>query len=448
MQRGETKMIRILSVSPNSPAARAGIQSGDFLVSINGDPVIDDIDYQALIQHAHLEVTLSDENGMTRNVSVAKSSWEPLGIRLDESIAMKPRHCRNHCVFCFIDQMPPGMRKTLYVKDDDWRLSLMMGNYVTLTNVDEQEFVRILKRHASPLYISVHATDGDTRIRMLRNPGAGNILERLTVLKNHGIQFHTQIVLCPGYNDGDILTKTIDDLASLWPATLSVAIVPIGVTRYRDGLECIPTVDPAMASELIKSISAYQVIFKQKFGTRFVFLSDEFYCLCGQDIPEEDEYEDYPQIENGVGMIRQFKEECKAAYFDVKKANEYRDAERITKVIIPTGVSVQPHIQEIADNYTPPWLRVEVVPVKNRFFGDTITVTGLIVGRDLVDTLKERDFDRVLISESMLRENSEIFLDDMTLAQVREEIGKPITVVENNGESFIRALYTTEDEND
>jgi NifB/MoaA-like Fe-S oxidoreductase len=170
--------------------------------------------------------------------------------------------------------------------------------------------------------------------------------------------------------------------------------------------------------------------------------------FCCQDIPEEDEYEDYPQIENGVGMIRQFKEECRAAYFDVEKANEYRDAERIIKVIIPTGVSVQPHIQEIADNYAPPWLRVEVVPVKNRFFGDTITVTGLIVGRDLVDTLKERDFDRVLISESMLRENSEIFLDDMTLAQVREEIGKPITVVENNGESFIRALYTTEDEND
>ena len=442
-------LIRILSVNPSSPAAGAGIKPGEFLVSINGEQVIDEIDYQDLIQHAHLEVTLSSPQGITRCVSIAKSAWEPLGIRLDESVAMKPRHCRNHCIFCFIDQMPPGMRKTLYVKDDDWRLSLMMGNYVTLTNVDDKEFVRILRRKASPLYISVHATDGDVRIRMLRNPNAGNILERLITLKNHGIQFHTQIVLCPGYNDGEVLRKTLEDLAALWPAALSVAIVPIGVTKFREKLERIPTVDPDLASKLIKTITDYQKRFRKEFGTRFVFLSDEFYCISGQVIPKEETYEDYPQIENGVGMIRLFEEECAEAFDEIR--TKHPDPEYVpqkTKMIIPTGVSVMPHIQKLAQMYAPPWVETEVVPVKNKFFGETITVTGLIVGRDLIETLRNRQFDRVLISESMLRENSDMFLDDISLEQVRNAIGKPVIIVENKGESFIKALYMTEDDHE
>ena len=442
---GET-LISILSVNPSSPAAGAGIQPGEKLVSINGEPVIDEIDYQDLIQHPHLEVVLSDPEGKTRRVSVAKSRWEPLGLQLDESIAMKPRHCRNHCVFCFIDQMPPGMRKTLYVKDDDWRLSLMMGNYVTLTNVDNEEFVRILRRKVSPLYISVHATDSSVRIRMLRNPNAGNILERLTALKNHGIQFHAQIVLCPGYNDGDILLKTITNLSALWPAALSVAVVPIGITKYRGKLAQIPTVDPDTASELIDIIDGYQKRFLRDFGTRFVFLSDEFYCICGKELPVEAAYEDYPQIENGVGMIRQFEEECAAAFADIYGLNRVSEGVHTRiRIVIPTGVSVAPHIQKLTEMYAPSWVQTEVIPVRNSFFGDTITVTGLIVGQDLVCALQGRTFDRVLISESMLRENTESFLDDMTLDQVRKFVGKPVTVVKNNGESFIRALYMTED---
>lgn len=444
-RRWET-VIRILSVHPSSPASGAGIRPGEYLVSINGEQVIDEIDYQALIQHPHLEVELSDEDGNQRSVTVAKSSWEPLGIQLDQSVSMKPRHCRNHCVFCFIDQMPPGMRKTLYVKDDDWRLSLMMGNYVTLTNVDDEEFVRILRRKASPLYISVHATDGAVRTRMLRNPNAGNILERLTALKNHGLQFHAQVVLCPGYNDGEILRKTINDLAALWPAALSVAIVPIGVTKYREKLEQIPTVNPESASMLIDMIEEYQQQFVRDFGTRFVFLSDEFYCLCGRELPEEEVYEDYPQLENGVGMIRQFEEECAEAYEEIRAQSETDvKAHTQTKIIIPTGVSVMPHIRELTEKYAPPWVRAEVIPVRNSFFGDTITVTGLIVGQDLLRALENKTFDRVLISESMLRENTDCFLDDMTLSQVREAVGKPVIVVENRGESFIRALYMTEE---
>ena len=437
-------MIKILSVFPSSPAARAGILSGDSIVSINGEPVIDEIDFQDLIQHTHLEIDLADPDGKARHVTVAKSVWEPLGLQLDETVAMKPRHCRNHCVFCFIDQMPPGMRKSLYVKDDDWRLSLMMGNFVTLTNVDDDEFVRILRRKASPLYISVHATDGEVRKKMLRNPNAGNILERLTALRNHGLQFHAQIVLCPGYNDGDTLVKTINDLVSLWPSALSAAIVPIGVTRFREKLEKIPLIDANYAADMIRSVEEYQNRFMERIGTRFVYLSDEFYCLCGKELPDEVRYEDYPQIENGVGMIRKFEEECAEAYQELDPVFR-KTVHSPLKLIIPTGVSVQPYIEKICRLYAPESISVDVIPVKNRFFGETITVTGLIVGQDLISALHGRIFDEVLISESMLRENSQCFLDDMTLEEVREKIGKPVRIVANNGESLIRALYHMEE---
>jgi len=440
-------MIRVLSVAPSSPAAGAGIHAGDSILSINGESVIDEIDYQALIVHPHLEILLSDANGEERSVTVAKSRFDSLGLVLDETVIMKPRHCRNHCVFCFIDQMPPGMRKSLYVKDDDWRLSLMMGNYVTLTNVDDEEFVRILKRRASPLYISVHATDGEVRSRMLRNPNAGNILERLTALKNHGLQFHAQIVLCPGYNDGDVLKKSLEDLAALWPSALSVAIVPIGMTRYREKLVQIPCVDPEMADRLISEISRFQEKCLDRFGTRFAFLSDEFYCIAGQDLPEEEIYEDYPQLENGVGMIRRFADECEEAFQELQVSKMIRPSHPV-RLLIPTGVSVTPHIRSLCDRYAPDWVHAEVVPVANRFFGETITVTGLIVGRDLLKTVEGKDFDAVLISASMLRENSECFLDDLTLEEVRRKIGKPVRIVENTGESFIRALYLLEDDHE
>ncbi len=433
-----------MSVASSSPAAGAGIRPGESIVSINGEPVLDEIDYQALIVHPHLEISVMGKDGTTRSVTVAKSRWESLGLVLDETVVMKPRSCRNHCVFCFIDQMPPGMRRSLYVKDDDWRLSLMMGNYVTLTNVDDEEFVRILRRRASPLYISVHATDGDVRCRMLRNPNAGNILDRLTALKNHGLQFHAQIVLCPGYNDGDVLKKTLDDLASLWPSALSVAIVPIGMTRYREKLVRIPCVDREMAEHLITEMEKFQERCLSDFGTRFAFLSDEFYCICGREMPDEEIYEGYPQIENGVGLIRQFEDECEEAYRELS-GQSVSGPSRTVRLVIPTGVSVAAHIEKLCARYAPDYVHTEVVPVINRFFGESITVTGLIVGRDLMDALKDKEYDAVLISESMLRENTECFLDDMTLEDVRNKIGKPVRIVENKGDSFIRALYLLED---
>ncbi len=438
-------MIRILSVAPSSPASGAGIRPGESIVSINGEPVLDEIDYQALITHPHLEIEISGENDVVRSVTIAKSRWESLGIVLDETVAMKPRHCCNHCIFCFVDQMPPGMRSSLYVKDDDWRLSLMMGNYVTLTNVDDAEFIRILRRKASPLYISVHATDPVIRCKMLRNPLAGNILERLTALKNHGLQFHAQIVLCPGYNDGEVLKRTLEDLAGLWPSALSVAIVPFGMTRYRDHLTQIPCVDKRTAEHLIQEMKVFQDQCLEKFGTRFAFLSDEFYCICGYDLPEKETYEDYPQIENGVGMICMLEEECDAAYRELLEQHIPGPAQLI-RLAIPTGVSAAPHIEKLCTKYAPENVRTEVIPVSNTFFGQSITVTGLIVGQDLLRALDHKDYDAVLISESMLRENTDCFLDNMTLQEVSRIAGKPFRVVRNNGDSFIRALYQLEDD--
>ena len=409
---------------------------------INGEPVMDEIDYQALSAVSRLSLVIADSSGKTRDVFIYKSSWEALGLCLDETTAMKPRHCRNHCLFCFVDQLPGGMRETLYVKDDDWRLSLMMGNYVTLTNVDDAEFSRILKRKASPLFISIHATDPDVRIRLLRNPNAGNILERMKMLRDHGIQFHGQIVLCPGLNDGDVLRKTIEDTAALFPSACSLAIVPIGLTCHRSSLTPMNPVTPDSAANVIRLSEMYQQRFLHDFGCRFVYPSDEFYCISGLPLPPDEEYEDYPQIENGVGMLRLLEKECEESAGDLPAPACSEINPR--HLIIPTGVSARPFIQRLADRYAPPGTEVEVIAVPNHFFGETITVTGLIVGRDLLAALKGHRFDRVLISETMLRERTDRFLDDMTLEDIRKAVGVPVTVVPNNGEAFIRALRDSE----
>ncbi len=428
--------IRILSVVPGSPADRAGIAPDDIIERINHEEVLDEIDYQALTSVSRIRMELKAGDGTPRTILLHKKSWEPLGVCLDETVQLQPRHCRNHCVFCFIDQMPPGMRETLYVKDDDWRLSLMMGNYVTLTNVDDREFQRLLKRRASPLYISVHATDPDVRIRMLRNPHAGNLLDRLRILKEHGLKFHSQIVLCPGINDGRILEQTLHDLVSLYPSAQSVAVVPIGLTRFREGLAPMHSVTPADAESLLDQLAPWQAYCLKTFQTRFVYASDEFYCISGRPLPENEDYEDYQQIENGVGMLRKFRQECEEAAEEL--GEPVPTASR--RILIPTGVSAFPLIRELALRYAPPGTEVTVLPVTNRYFGESITVTGLIVGRDLLDAVAGISCDLMLLSETMLREKTDRFLDDMTLTSLQEQSGIPVRVVENRGYAFVRAL--------
>jgi len=433
--------IKILNVLPGSPASRAGICSGDSIVRMNSEEIIDEIDYQALCASSRIHMELISEVGKPYECSIIKNDWEPLGVTLDEKTQLKPRQCRNHCQFCFIDQMPPGMRKSLYVKDDDWRLSLIMGNYITMTNISDQEFTRILIRRASPLYISVHATDPSVRYSLMKNPQAEKLMNRLFQLKAHGLQFHAQIVLCPGLNDGEILKKSIRDLRSLYPSALSMAVVPVGLTRYREGLAELQSFDSLMAEETLDLIDSFQQQYLAEIGTRFVFASDEFYCITGRPIPPDSVYEGYPQIENGVGMLRLLEQECLEATEYIRPP-DYRQR----KILIATGFSAKPFIQELSKQYAPKGTTVEVRAVKNSFFGETITVTGLIVGRDLISGVKGADCDEILISDSMLRENSDCFLDDMTLAQVQKAVQKPIRVVRNTGESFLKALYGLEEE--
>ena len=437
--------VRIFAVTEGSPAWRAGIRADERVISINGEAVTDEIDYQSLSVSEKLEILVSDEEEReTRRITLRKEEWEPLGLRLDETEAMKPRHCRNRCLFCFVDQLPRGMRETLYVKDDDWRLSLMMGNYVTLTNVSDEEFERILARRASPLFISVHATDPQVRCEMLRNRNAGILIERLSRLKENGLEFHSQIVLCPGVNDGKVLARTIEDLASLYPASRSLAIVPVGLTKHREGLTALKGFDPDSAAALLEFVSGYQHRFLRELGTRFVFPSDEFYCICGEPLPQDTEYEDYPQIENGVGMLRLLEQECEEAWEFLFPDGKPEDPGERT-VLIPTGISAHPFIEKIVNRYKPDRTRIRVVPVINRFFGETITVTGLIVGRDLIDTLKGIPCDCIMLCDTMLRDQTDRFLDDTTVEQVRQALGRPVRIVRNNGESLIRALWGMED---
>lgn len=328
------------------PSASFG--SGDKLVSIAGEPIIDQIDYQALTAQERFDMMVEDAGGQTRTVHVRKEDWEPLGLTLDQTIVSKPRPCRNHCIFCFIDQMPPGMRKTLYVKDDDWRLSLMMGNYITMTNIDDHELDRIIRRKVSPLFVSVQCTDPDMRVKLLRNPNAAKIMDNLRLLKANGIRFHAQMVLCPGWNDGEILKKSLEDLEALRPAVQSIALVPIGLTKFRDGLPYIKPYNKQMAADLIESVKPYQERFLREIGTRLVFPADEFYCLSGLPLPTDEEYEDYPQIENGVGMLRMFETDLEYAAEDLPM-----EETPPRRICIATGTSVAPFLRELAEPSTP-----------------------------------------------------------------------------------------------
>ena len=426
---------KITHVQPNSIAQRLGLQAGDEMHTIAGEPVIDQIDYQALTASSRFDMEIVTKDGVKKVVHVRKHDWEPLGITLDQSIVSAPRPCTNHCIFCFIDQMPPGMRKTLYVKDDDWRLSLMMGNYITMTNISDQEFNRIIRRRVSPLYISVHTTDPDVRVAMMRNPHAAEVMDRLRQLKDAGLRFHCQVVLCPGWNDGAVLERTIADLKSLWPYAQSVALVPIGLTRFRDGL---PKIDPyrkETATHLIQQALVWQKECLHSLGTRFVYPADEFYCLSGLPLPDDEEYEDYPQIENGVGMLRMFETDLAYAAQD-----EPVESTPERHLIIACGTSFAENMQRWCDTYQPKGTHVRVKAIINRFFGETVTVTGLITGRDLVDQLKTENCDAFLICRNMIRNEGDLFLDDMSVEEVRSLLPAPLRIVENTGEAFWRAI--------
>ncbi len=428
----------ITSVDVDSVADEVGILAGMELVAIDGEPIRDIIDYEQLSAAETLTLTILDDDGNIVDVPVEKDLYEPLGLSFAYGGLMSPiRSCKNHCVFCFIDQMPKGVRDSLHVKDDDWRLSLIMGNYVTLTNVDDDEFDRIIKRHVSPLYVSVHATDPEVRRRMMGNPSAVRIMERLTALKDAGIQFHCQIVLCPELNDKDVLEHSISDLYSLYPAAQSLAVVPVGLTKFRDKLFNLRCLTKQEAVETIDTIEKWQKKALDEYGTSFVFASDEMYIIAERNLPAAESYEDYGQIENGVGLLRKFEEEFLYALEDKKPLK--RD------VILDSasGVSAAPFMQRLFDKLLSYGIRINVHPIINHYFGETVTVSGLITAGDLAEQLKGKlSSDTLLIPHNMMRERDDVFLDGTRLPQLEERLeAKVIPIWATDGEVFINQLF-------
>lgn len=429
----------IEAVERASVAKRSGLRAGDAVLSIGGEPLLDEIDYQALTFPTRVELWVEHEGGKQESILIRKEEGEPLGLRFGESMALSPRRCRNHCIFCFIDQMPKGLRDTLYVKDDDWRYSLMMGNFVTLTNVDEAEFERIIRRKASPLYVSVHATDAKLRVSMMKNPHAGDILERLSRLSDAGIRFHCQIVVCPGINDGERLLQTLSDLKALAPAAISVAMVPVGLTQSREGLAKVRPFDAEAARRLLLDIAPFQEECRQNLQTTFAFPSDEFYCLAGEPIPTEEWYEHYPQIENGVGLLRLLESEMEEAERFCEGAED--EAAPQKRLLIATGVSAAPHLRRIVERFTPANVTVDVIVIANRFFGENVTVAGLLTGGDILEQLpKVIEADKLLLTASMLRHEGDRFLDDMTVEEFIARAPLPVQFVGASGQELYDAL--------
>lgn len=423
----------VTSLDRRSPAERAGVRVGEKLISISGHPVEDVLDYRFFGYDADPELVLERE-GVRRTVRVRKEEGAELGLNFDTYLMDEPRPCSNHCLFCFVDQMAPGCRDTLYFKDDDARLSFLMGNYITLTNLSDREAQRIIDLRISPINVSVHATDPRLRSALLGNKAGADSLAWMKRFGAAGIIMNGQIVLCPGLNDGAQLQRTMEDMAD-W-GFASCSIVPVGLTKYRQGLSKLRPVDREEASAVIDQVDAFGEKCLERYGSRKFFCSDELYIRAGRDLPEEDFYEGYVQLENGVGMLRSLITEFEAALRledDPVKASPFTMA---------TGVSARPFLQRLLDQAAAKLgIRGQVAAIVNDFFGHTIDVAGLITGRDLMAQLKGRDLgDRLLIPVNMLRHGGDVFLDDATVPDVEQALGIPVTVVEQDGFDLLDAM--------
>lgn len=426
----------IVSVDPKSPAQKAGIRPGDRLSHINSEVIVDFLDYQALSAERRLSVRVL-RDGRPVEFSVVKGEYDDLGLNFAQPMMSGMRNCCNSCLFCFVDQLPCGVRETMKVKDDDWRMSLLTGSYVTLTNVPDSGIDRIIARHASPLYISVHASDPELRVSLLRTPRAAKLMEQLKKLSDGGIEFHCQAVLCPGLNDGDALEKTISDLVQLEGA-LSLALVPVGLTNHREGLSDLRKYTADEARAVIEQANVWREKLLGERGTRFVFPSDEFYLQAGMEVPADEEYEDYGQIDDGVGLLRLLHTEYVEAWEDLPEAERVADGGK--KIAIACGVSAAEFLRRLIAEHPVSGVQVEVVAVENRFFGSNVTVSGLVTGNDLIDRMSSVDCERVLITECMLRNEGDRFLDDVTLDEACERLGKPIVPVGRRGDELLDAL--------
>ena len=420
----------VSKVYKGSIAEEIGIEVGDVLLSVNGERVEDIIQYKFLISDEYIELEIQKINGRVYLYEIEKDYDEELGIEFTNPIIDKAKSCRNKCVFCFIDQLPEGMRETLYFKDDDSRLSFLQGNFVTLTNMSEDDINNIIKYRISPINISVHTTNPELRRKMINNKFAGKLMDTMRRLAEAGIEMNAQIVLCPGYNDKKELERTLEDLASLRPYVHSAAIVPVGITRYRDNLAKLEIFDEKSASETIDQIHKLQEKYLEELGTRFAFLSDEFYIIAKRPLLKYDEYEGFLQFEDGVGMIRKMGTEV-VEY--LKTINDDR-LNKTKKVSIATGKSAYEFMCNMAEEIMNKFKNIEinVYRIKNNFFGETITVSGLLTATDLIDQLKNKDLGETL-TRSMMKADEEIFLDNITLKELEEKLNIEVIPCQNEG---------------
>ena len=451
----------IYKVQPDSIAAEMEIEAGDILVSINGKEIEDVFDYHFYVNDTFLDVIIRKADGEEWELEIEKEFDEDLGIEFENGLMDDYKSCTNKCMFCFIDQMPPGMRETLYFKDDDSRLSFLQGNYITLTNMKDKDLERIIQYKLAPINISVHTTNPKLRCKMLHNRFAGEALKKIDRLYEAGIQMNGQIVLCKGENDGEELERTLSDLSKYLPYMESLSVVPVGLTKYRDGLYPLEPFTKEDAIEVIKTIEKWQNICMEEHGYHFVQASDEWYLLAGLPLPEEERYDGYIQLENGVGMLRLLMTEFHNAleeYDNVTTRSEAmeflnEECEGHYKVTIATGRLAAPFLKELAGDFMTqfPGYEVEVVDIRNDFFGENITVSGLITGQDLIAQLQGRDLgDAVAIPCNMLRMGERVFLDDITVEEVENALQVPLVIVKSSGQALVDAMlgYDVEEEED
>lgn len=427
----------ITSVDSRSPAEKAHIRPGEKLLEINGHRIVDVLDYRFYGYDPAVELLLQRPDGTRRTVRIRKEEGRDLGLNFETYLMDKAHSCANNCIFCFVDQMPAGLRRSLYFKDDDARLSFLMGNYITLTNLSPRGIQRIIDLRISPINVSVHTTDPALRCQMLGNPHAGESIAVMRRLAEAGIRMNCQVVACPGINDGAHLQRTMEDLASMHPSVESVAIVPVGLTRYRDGLFPLQPYDAAGASGVVDLVEAYGRRCREALGSTVFWCSDEFYLLAGRPLPEDEYYEEYRQLENGVGMLRLLETEFHAALRMAECGSE------ATPFSIATGLDAAPMLRMLTDDAMArfPGLQGRVYPVVNRFFGEQIVVSGLITGQDLIDSLRGQELgQRLLLPDNMLRYHENVFLDDVTIEQVEDALGVPLTFVPQDGFQLCDAM--------
>lgn len=429
------------SVAPGSIAGELDIEAGDALVEINGNKIEDIFDYQYYTQDEYIEVLIRKPSGEEWILEIDKEYDEDLGITFENGLMDDYRSCRNKCIFCFIDQMPKGMRDTLYFKDDDSRLSFLQGNYVTLTNMSDADVDRIIRYRLSPINVSFQTTNPALRCKMLNNRFAGQALEKAWKLARAGITMNGQIVLCKGVNDGAELERSISDLSAYLPNLESVSVVPVGLSKYRDGLFPLEPFTPQDARQVLAAIHKWQDKLYDAHGVHFVHASDEWYILAGEELPEEERYDGYLQLENGVGMLRLLIDEFQAAFDALRQAGDVDAAPK--ELSIATGKLACGFISDMAGQITAafPQIKIHVYAVRNDFFGEMITVSGLLTGQDLLAQLKGKALgDRLLLPQNVLKSGETVFLDDMTLAELEKALQVPIDIVKSSGQDFLDAI--------